>query len=104
MKKPSYGVRVQGGFGSSVTYAIDEHYEGEAPRVCTAGHPTRIAAEASAAALQGAIERFAARAASGEGALSVLERIRMDMLVGDDQDLNTRYMREIEQVLGIGPA
>lgn len=62
MNKPSYAVADRSGtFNSTRSYAVEEHYEGEAPRVCMAGHSTRIVAEASAAALQGAIERFAKR-------------------------------------------
>ena len=61
MNKPTYAaVARERGFIIH-SYAVEEQYEGEAPFVCTAGHPTRIAAEASAAALQGAIERFARR-------------------------------------------
>lgn len=64
MKKPSYGVRRmrQGGYEID-GYAVDEQYEGDPAQTVTAGHATRTQAEASAAALQGAIERFAARTA-----------------------------------------
>lgn len=64
MKKPTFSVRKREGmFGSSHPYAVDEYYDDERTATCTAGHPTRIAAEASAAALQGAIERFIERSA-----------------------------------------
>lgn len=63
MKKPVYSVRHRGGLfvTNAGSYAVDEYYDEEVTATCTAGHPSRIAAEASASALQGAIERFIQR-------------------------------------------